>query len=124
MTSSLFSGSVGKGLRHVYVEKTFTELNTTTGIADALLITTTSCAARLMYLFNSTALELGLWVVAPGLDPSDVANRYLWMKFPESYNLNYDLASVGLQIEPGTHIYVAKLGGTASAGKFRVIYWG
>lgn len=117
--------STKRGLRSVYKDLTATDINATTGASDALLIDTIGVLPRIFYMFNSTPMDLALWVVHKDMDPGVTDNRLLWMEFPASYNLNYDLASGILSIDPGTYLYVSKApGASGTTGKFRLNYWG
>lgn len=120
--SSLFIGKTG--LRHRYRDALAATINATTGASDAILIETFTQAARLAYLFNNTPADLALWVTHPDADNTVTANRLLWFELPANFNMNYDFLGGQLTIDPGTTLFVSKASGTASSGKFRLIYFG
>lgn len=122
--TSLFKDN-GLGLRHKYVGMSYTAIAAATNAATAVQVLNFDTAARLAFLFNSMDQDIALYLVHPDQDSTDPTKRLLWMEFPKTYNLNYDLP-FNLSFDPGTKLYISRAAGTAAptVGMFRVIYWG
>ena len=130
---SFFKGPYS--LSQQYADLTYTQINTATNQATAILLCTLQNASTLCFLFNSLDQDLRLYLVNPAVaqvnsqvpaDPSQLslaANRLFWMEFPKNYNINYDGVANPSYFEPGTRIYVSLTAGSpaATAGKFRVV---
>ena len=122
--ASIFIGDSGTGLRHQFAQLQGTAIGATTGVNDALLLTTIRQAARLAFLTNATGLDVSLWLVHPSKDGTVPANRLLWMNIQDSFVINYDQGTVLYEFDPGTQIYISKNSGTGNSGWFRLNLWG
>jgi hypothetical protein len=78
------------------------------------------------FIDNTMNVDLALLLVHPEADSSVTANRLFWIEVPSDRVINYDVGSApGINFDPGTKIFVYRVGGAAAAqGKLRIAVWG
>lgn len=121
--SSIFSGVTG--LRTRQRELTFTDLAGANSKTNAVLVYELDVAGRYVFIDNDTDAKIQFYLVHPDAPKTDPNYRLFWFSLPPERVINQDqIPSLGMEIDPGSRIYVAYSGPAPSSGTLQVLAWG
>lgn len=123
--SSIYSGSTS--LRTRYTKVPFGSLSAATSKATALQVLTLDIATRYIFMENKTDQEVDIYLLNPAAQGAGTsqANLLLWYQLGSGDALNNDqIPALGMEIDPGSKIFLACSSGTPTANWIKILAWG